>query len=457
MSKLRFMSTLTLGSLLAVIFLMASGNLRTTVAAPKYEDLAVLTNVLHLVQQHYVDGIEEGTLVEGALKGMLDTLDPHTSYLSPDLYREVQLDTRGEFEGLGIEITKRDGYVTVVAPIDGTPASRAGIRARDQIVAVCPDTTEESCQSTQEMNLIEAVKLMRGKRGTTILIKVRRQGWQQPKPFTLRRDSIKVSSVTMQMIAPGLPYVRMSQFQERTADDLKRVIDEAKEHGGPLKGLVLDLRDNPGGLLDQAVRVADRFIEDGMIVYSEGRGGGNRMEWHAKTEGTEPEYAVVVLVNGGSASASEIVAGSLQDHKRGLVIGTETFGKGSVQTIIPLENEGGLRLTTALYYLPTGRSIQEVRIQPDVVVEPYSEAEIKTLDEVEEKPTFGEEHLEGHIQTKKKSSPTDDRREAFERQLKIDRQLTRAIDLLKSWNIFSKLQPADVAQPAPAPSAPSAP
>lgn len=444
MSKLRYLSTLSLGSLLAVVFLMASGNLRPTLAAPKYEDLAVLTNVLHLVQQHYVDGIEENTLVEGALKGMLDTLDPHTSYLSPELFREVQLDTRGEFEGLGIEITKRDGYVTVVAPIDGTPASRAGIRARDQIVAVCPDTTEESCQSTQEMNLIEAVKLMRGKRGTTILIMVLREGWQQPKPFTLRRDSIKVSSVTMQMIAPGLPYVRMSQFQERTGDDLEEALDEAKEQGGPLKGLVLDLRDNPGGLLDQAVQVADLFIEDGMIVYSEGRGGGNRMEWHAKTEGTEPEYAIVVLVNGGSASASEIVAGSLQDHRRGLVIGTETFGKGSVQTIIPLENEGGLRLTTALYYLPTGRSIQEVRIQPDVVVEPYSEAEIEALDEAAEKPTFGEEHLAGHLETQKKkksAAPADERREAFERQLKVDRQLTRAVDLLKSWNIFSKLQP----------------
>lgn len=445
MSKFRFLSTLTLGSLLAVIFMIASGNLHTSIAAPKYEDLAVLTNVLHLVEQHYVDGVDESTLVEGALKGMLDTLDPHTSYLSPELFREVQLDTRGEFEGLGIEITKRDGYVTVVAPIDGTPAQRAGIRARDQIVAVCPDTTEESCESTQEMNLIEAVKLMRGKRGTTILIMVMREGWQQPKPFTLRRDSIKVSSVTMHMIAPGLAYVRMSQFQERTGEDLHDALEQAKQEGGPLKGLVLDLRDNPGGLLDQAVRVADLFIDDGMIVYSEGRGGGNRMEWHAKPEGTEPEYAVVLLVNGGSASASEIVAGSIQDHKRGLVIGTETFGKGSVQTIIPLENEGGLRLTTALYYLPTGRSIQEVRIQPDVVVEPFSEDEIKALDEAAEKSSFGEEHLAGHIETgaKKEEEPGDERERAFERQLRVDRQLTRGIDLLKSWNIFSKLQPTE--------------
>jgi carboxyl-terminal processing protease len=188
-----------------------------------------------------------------------------------------------------------------------------------------------------------------------------------------------------------------------------------------------------------------------MIVYSEGRGGGNRMEWHAKAEGTQPDYAIVVLVNGGSASASEIVAGSLQDHKRGLVIGTETFGKGSVQTIIPLENEGGLRLTTALYYLPTGRSIQEVRIQPDVVVERYSEAEVKALDETDSGRSFGEEDLEGHFSTReekpeaKAASAPSTKAEAFQRQLKVDRQLTRAIDLLKSWNIFSKLQPTETA------------
>ena len=454
MGKLRFLSTLTLGSILAVILLVASGNLRQTVAASNYEDLAVVTNVLHLVKQHYVEGIDDHTLVEGALKGMLDTLDPHTSYLAPELFREVQLDTRGEFEGLGIEITKRDGYVTVVSPIDGTPASRAGIRARDQIVAVCPETTEESCRSTQDMNLIQAVKLMRGKRGTTILIMVLREGWAAPKPFTLRRDSIKVSSVTLHPISPGLSYVRLSQFQERTIDDLEEALERAKQEGGPLKGLVLDLRDNPGGLLDQAVRVSDLFVDAGLIVYSEGRGGGNRMEWHAKAEGTQPSYAIVVLVNGGSASASEIVAGSLQDHKRGLVIGTETFGKGSVQTIIPLENEGGLRLTTALYYLPTGRSIQEVRIQPDVVVEPYTEAEIKALDETEPSGrSFGEEDLEGHFSTRAdkpepepETAPAPDAKaEVFDRQLRVDRQLTRAIDLLKSWNIFSKLQPEETA------------
>lgn len=445
MNKFRFFSTLSLGSLLAVTLLLVSGNLRSTMASPSYQDLAVLTNVLHLVQQHYVEGVDEADLVEGALTGMLDSLDPHTSYLSPDLYREMRLDTRGEFEGLGIEITKRDGYVTVVAPIDGTPASRAGILARDQIVAVCPDNDEDSCKSTQDMNLLEAVKLMRGKRGTTIMIMIMRAGWQVPQPFSIKRDKIEVSSVTMNEITPGLPYIRVSQFQERTGPDLAEALARATEKSGPLKGIIFDLRDNPGGLLEQAVRVADLFIAEGLIVYSEGRAGGNRMDWHAKKEGTQPEYPIVVLVNGGSASASEIVAGALQDHGRGLVLGSETFGKGSVQTIIPLDNNGGLRLTTALYYLPTGRSIQEVRIQPDVIVAPFTQAEIDSLLESEKKSqTLGEENLDGHLKVGEDNAAAnetvDARRAAFARQLMLDRQLVRAIDLLKSWNVFSKLQ-----------------
>jgi len=449
MSKLRILGTLGVGVVLALVLIIMGGSLRTSVASPSYQDLALLANVLHLVKQHYVTDVDEHQLVEGALKGMLDTLDPHTSYLAADLYREVQLDTKGEFEGLGIEITKRDGYVTVVAPIDGTPAQRAGIRARDQIVAVCPDTEDDTtCKSTQEMNLIEAVKMMRGPRGTKILVQVMRQGWPAPKPFVIKRDSIRVSSVSMQMIEPGFPYIRLSQFQERTASDLRAALEAAIDNE-PIEGLVLDLRDNPGGLLDQAVQVADLFVGDGLIVFSEGRGGGNRMEWNATHDRTQPEYPMVILVNGGSASASEIVAGALQDHKRALVLGGETFGKGSVQTIIPLDDGSGLRLTTALYYLPSGRSIQEVRIQPDVEVEPFSDAEIEALEEGgEQQRSFGEEDLEGHIVKDKESKPKketeasrlDAKREAFERQLQFDRQLTRAVDLLKSWNVFSNLQ-----------------
>ena len=442
MSKLRILGTLALGILLAFVFITAGGQMRQSVAGPQYQDLALLANVLHLVKQHYVKDVDDHELIEGALKGMLDTLDPHTSYLEADLFREVQLDTKGEFEGLGIEITKRDGFVTVVAPIDGTPAARAGIRARDQIVAVCPDIADEaSCKSTQDMNLIEAVKLMRGKRGTKVMVQIMRQGWTVPQPFVIQRASIRVSSVTSHLIQPGLPYIRLSQFQERTADDLVEALEKARKQA-PIEGLVLDLRDNPGGLLEQAVRVADVFVRDGLIVFSEGRDGGNRMEWSATSPETEPDYPMVVLVNGGSASASEIVAGALQDHNRALVLGKETFGKGSVQTIIPLDDGSGLRLTTALYYLPSGRSIQEVRIQPDVMVEAFTEAEAEALEKSEEdKKSFGEENLEGHLETGRQEAPTgaDARREAFDRQLQVDRQLTRAIDLLKSWNIFSTL------------------
>jgi carboxyl-terminal processing protease len=448
MRKLRWVATLALlaASLAAVAVSGGLLALRQSHAETRYEDLALLANVLHHVQEYYVTEVDERQLIEGALKGMLDTLDPHTSFLSADLYKDMQRDTKGEFEGLGIEITKKDGYVTVVAPIDGTPAATAGLQARDQIVAVCPDATELSCQSTQEMNLLEAVKLMRGQRGTKIMIQVLRDGWSAPRPFVIKRDAIKVSSVKLQMIEPNLPYVRVSQFQERTAQDLREVLDQAHRDTDEIKGLVLDLRDNPGGLLEQAVAVADTFLKTGPIVYSEGRGGSNRMEWHAKEEGTEPDYPMVVLVNGGSASASEIVAGALQDHSRALVLGQETFGKGSVQTIIPLDDGSGLRLTTALYYLPSGRSIQEVRIKPDVPVEPFSEAQVKAIDEAQAQHSFGEEDLEGHIQQKAKAKPAEaakvsaeDPAERVREGMRRDAQLTRAVDLLKSWTIFSNL------------------
>jgi carboxyl-terminal processing protease len=287
---------------------------------------------------------------------------------------------------------------------------------------------------------------MRGPRGSKVRVQIMRQGWGAPKPFVIKRASIRVSSVTLHMIEPGLPYVRLSQFQERTTRDLEDALKKATK-AGPVEGLVLDLRDNPGGLLDQAVQVADRFIADGLIVFSEGRDSGNRMEWSATRDGTQPEYPMVILVNGGSASASEIVSGALQDHHRALVLGTETFGKGSVQTIIPLDDGSGLRLTTALYYLPSGRSIQEVRVQPDVLVEPFTDAEIEAMEAEEEGgSSFGEENLEGHIvRDKPEPKPEaktdgDPKAEAWERQLELDRQLMRAVDLLKSWNIFSTLQ-----------------
>lgn len=440
MTKLRLLLTATLGALVALTLVSLTGQMNQSVASSKYADIDRLANVMALIEQHYVEEVDTHELLEGAIEGMLGTLDPHTSYMSPDLFKEMQLDTRGEFEGLGIEITKqRDGYVTIVAPIDGTPAAAAELRARDQIVAVCPQIEdEESCELTQELSLLEAVKLMRGKRGSTVMLKVLRQDWSEPKDFVIQRGRIEVSSVRMQMIEPGLPYIRLSQFQERTAEDLQDALEEATNQG-TLQGLVLDLRNNPGGLLDQAVKVADVFLKEGMIVYSEGRGGGSRMEWSASASNTQPEYPIFVLVNEGSASASEIVAGALQDHRRGVVLGEETFGKGSVQTIIPLEDESGLRLTTALYYLPTGRSIQEVRIQPDVKIGIYTTEEVEALESDEESERFGEEDLSGHIKNKGDDQTADAKREEFERRLKIDKQLKEAIHLLKTHRILSDL------------------
>lgn len=443
MSKLRLVGIAALALGFGFFLIGGAGFLRPSFAGPNYRDLDLLPTVLHLVKTHYVDEVDERKLVEGAVKGMLDVLDPHTSYLPPDLYTEVQRDTKGEFEGLGIEITKRNGFVTVVAPIDGTPAQQAGIRARDQIVGVCPDATEESCESTRDMNLLEAVKLMRGPRGTKIMIQVAREGWETPRPFVLKRASIRLKSVTWHIVDGDIPYIRLSQFQERTASEMREALDEAGSQQAHFRGLVLDLRDNPGGLLEQAVRVADLFLDDGLIVFSEGRGGGNRMEWHAKSEGTQPEYPMVVLVNGGSASASEIVAGALQDHGRAVVLGKETFGKGSVQTIIPLDDGSGLRLTTALYYLPSGRTIQEKRIQPDIWEDPYTESELTSLREASQGKTFGEEDLEGHFEaeaTEAEMEPILSKEREFQQRVPFDRQLNRAVDLLKSWTVFSKLQ-----------------
>jgi carboxyl-terminal processing protease len=436
MSKLRTFATLAFALAVALMLWGNFGNLRSF-ARPNYADLALLSNVLHLVDQHYVDEVDDRQLIEGALKGMLDVLDPHTTYLAPDLYREVQLDTKGEFEGLGIEITKGEsGFVTVVSPIDGTPAMRAGIRSRDEIVAVCPELTDESCMSTKDMSLLEAVKHMRGPRGSQILIQVMREGMQTPTPYVIVREAIKVPSVTVRKLDSGITYARISQFQERTAEDLR----ERLKDSGEIQGLVLDLRDNPGGLLDQSVKMADLFLEDGLIVFSEGRAGVNRMEWSANAADTQANYPMVVLVNGGSASASEIVAGALQDHKRALVLGSETFGKGSVQTIIPLDDGSGLRLTTAFYYLPSGRSIQEVRIQPDVKIEPFTQAELTAMEEEQQGRTFGEEHLQGHLTTSR-ARPSEEQAELDRKERDLrDRQLQHAVDLLKSWNIFSTLR-----------------
>src|SRR3990172_6574458 len=312
-----------------------------------YESLKVFTDAISIIQKNYVEKINSKDLVHGAMKGMLEGLDPHSSFMSPDTFKEMQVETKGEFGGLGIEITMKEGMLMVVSPIEDRPAFKAGLKSGDIIIKIDGKTTKD-------ITLMDAVKMMRGPKGTSVTITIARESFPEPKDFTITRDIIAVKSVKTKTLEHGYGYVRIAQFQEKTDSDLDKVLDKMEKENGGLKGLVLDLRNNPGGLLDQAVKVSDDFLESGLIVYTDGRIEGQKMTFSAKKEGTRPNYPIVVLVNSGIASASEIVAGALQEHERALVLGTQTFGKGSVQTICPLEDGSALRLTTARYYTPSG-------------------------------------------------------------------------------------------------------
>src|SRR5262245_5196959 len=420
-----------------------------SVAAPRYEDLSLFSSVLELVRNNYVEEIDEGRLLRGALRGMLDELDPHSSFLDADAYHEMQVDTKGEFHGIGIEITKRrDGFLEVVAPIEGTPASRAGVRARDQITAICPTTRPkdwtENCRSTKGMSLFDAVNLMRGTRGSKITIEILRDSFEHPQPFEITRDVVKVVSVSGRTLEPGYGYVRIRAFQEHTIDDLQRTLAQLHQESGgqPLRGLVLDLRDDPGGLLDQAVKVADEWLSDGLVVYTKGRDESQIHEFRAHADGTEPSYPIVVIVNEGTASASEIVAGALQDHSRALVVGVQSFGKGSVQTVYPLEAGNGLRLTTALYYTPGGRSIQEVGITPDIIVRAPEREPLVEGEEGEAPRRVREKDLERHF-TQEDAAPQESIElgpsATAEAGYGDDVQLGRAVEVLKSQTYFEQL------------------
>jgi len=456
--RIRFLLTFLAGIVAAA--LVATGSSVGSSAANRYEDLSLFTNVLTLVRRNYVEPVDEGKLVRGAVRGMLAELDPHSSFMDADAYTEMQVDTKGEFHGLGIEISKtRDGYVEVVSPIEGTPADHAGIKARDQIVAICPtelpEDWEEDCRNTKSMTLFEAVNLMRGRKGTEITIDVYRKSFDRPQSFTIVRDVVKVVSVSGRMLEPGYAYLRIRAFQERTATDLERVIEQLRtegDGGATFDGLVIDLRDNPGGLLNQAVRVADTWLADGLVVYTKGRVDGQRQEFRADAPGTEPSYPITVLVNEGSASASEIVAGALQDQHRALVVGKKSFGKGSVQTVYPLEGGNGLRLTTALYYTPGGRSIQEVGIVPDIVIDAVPPEEVAHAGMGRKR--VREADLEGHFrheatvprepEGEDSGAPPESEGEDSEPQAdaedETDVQLARALEVLKSWTYFERLK-----------------
>ena len=400
-----------------------------------YENLQIFSDVLDIVKENYVQEVESKELVEGAISGMLRTLDPHSSYLDPDAYKELQVETKGSFGGIGIEITVRDGVLTVVSPLEGTPAYELGIQAGDQILRVDGETTKE-------MTLMEAVKKMRGPKGTNVVLTIMRGEFTKPQDFVITRATIAIRSVRSNTLEPGYGYIRLSQFQSSTARDLRKEIAKLEKENKSLKGLILDLRNNPGGLLDQAVKVSDEFLNEGLIVYTGGRLKSQDMRFEAHMNTKPHAYPIVVLVNEGSASAAEIVAGALQDHKRAVVVGVKTFGKGSVQTVMPLRNGAALRLTTALYYTPSGRSIQAKGIEPDIVVERVLPGRIEG-DRHGSKAIREEDlknHMDGGEEEVSDTKPDSDQRSTIKEELARDNQLTRALDVLKSWEILSQMK-----------------
>lgn len=429
----RFRKSLILLLLLCGFALVQSGMLRTAEATDdSYRNLELFTDVLAIIQKSYVEEVDVNALIYGGIRGMLETLDPHSSFLSPEMYQEMKVDTHGEFGGLGIEIVIRDGKLTVVAPIEGTPAAEAGIEAGDLIQRI-------DGEPVKELELMQAVRKLRGAKGTDVTLTIWREGFEKPRQFTMTRDIIQINSVKGRMLEPGYGYLRISQFQEKTGTDLReKIADLRSDETGPFKGLILDLRNNPGGLLNQAVSVSDLFISDGMIVYTEGREPGSQMRFKATANGTEPEYPLVVLINGGSASASEIVAGALSDHGRAVILGEASFGKGSVQTIVPLSDNSGLRLTTARYFTPNGLSIQAKGIIPDIVVSGAKLSKEGSFNH------FRERDLENHIERSDvRDEAVAEQNEELSDADRTDLQLMRALDLLKGLEIMKeKTMPA---------------
>ena len=328
-----------------------------------YEGLSNFTRVLDLIERNYVDNVDSEKLAISAIEGMLKTLDPYSAYLTPERYKELEIGTSGEFGGVGIEISGESDLLTVITPIEGSPAAKAGIKPGDLIIAI-------DGKSTQGLSVDEAVKSLRGPKGSTVKITIQSQGDKNPREVVLVRDIIYVKSVNSKLIDGRIGYIKLSQFQEKTSEELVKAIEALEsENKSQLNGLILDLRNNPGGLLTQAVDVADEFIDEGLIVSVKGRVEDQSTEYYATKKDNTPGYPIVVLVNKGSASASEVVAEALQDKKRAIILGTKTFGKGSVQSIIKLEDGSGLKLTTAKFYAPSGRSINQVGVIPDVIVE----------------------------------------------------------------------------------------
>ncbi len=391
------------------------------------EELRTFSDVFGRIKNDYVEDVEDSEMLNNAIRGMLSGLDPHSSYLDQEQFKELQVGTSGEFGGLGIEVGMEDGFVKVIAPIDDTPAQRAGIEAGDLIIRL-DDTPVKG------LTLNEAVKIMRGKPGTVLRLTVVREGVDQPLKIDIKRDIIKVKSVKSRMLEDGFGYVRISQFQSKTAENMVDAIEKLKKDSdGALKGMVLDLRNNPGGVLNGAVAVSDAFLKKGLIVYTEGRVSDSKLRFNATPDDILDTAPIVILVNQGSASASEIVSGALQDHHRAIVVGTPTFGKGSVQTILPLSNGTAVKLTTARYYTPSGRSIQAEGIKPDIELDQVRVSAVeRSIDPIKEADLS--RHLSNGKDKKSKKS-AEEGEEAEESLAETDYELYEALNLLKGLAI----------------------
>jgi carboxyl-terminal processing protease len=437
-SKTRFVFNIVFVSFFIVGALFLNGNGEGVNADTReaYKNIEIFTEVLREIEKNYVEPEDPQKLIYGAIKGMIQNLDPHSSFMTKEEHRELMMETRGSFMGIGIEITIRDSILTVVSPIEGTPAYIAGVKAGDKIVRI-----EE--KSTKDMTMMEAVKMIRGPKGTKVNLTIIRNETEKPLEFSITRDVIPLRSVRHHLLTPDIGYIRISNFQSKTNKDLSSAL-EALEKNRKLRGLILDLRNNPGGLLTQAIKVSDIFLDEGVIVSTKGRNTLQDIEATAHKNKKSISYPIIILVNSGSASAAEIVAGALQDNKRALILGTRTFGKGSVQTILPLSDGSGLRLTTARYYTPSGKSIQSSGITPDIELSfvPPDQKEDK-----EKRRFLREEDLEGHMPVKNgdDKETTEEAEEIQKDQLvkdliKNDNQIRHALQLLQTWTIFSHVK-----------------
>jgi len=433
---------------LVVGVLLGKGWERTGHATETYEELKTFSEVLTQVQKSYVDETKVKDLVQGAIRGMLSTLDPHSAYMTADMYKEMQVETKGEFGGVGIQIGVKENRLAVIAPIEGTPAYRAGVKSGDFITKVNDETTKD-------LTLMDAVQKMRGPKGSKVNLTIQREGTPDPLQFTLIRDTIKIESVKSKVL-DNIGYVRLTQFQESTGRDLSKVLKQFKEQ--KLQSTILDLRNNPGGLLTASVEVSEQFLPGGkLVVYTKGR-ESKKDEWISKGKDQMDDSPMIVLINEGSASASEIVAGALQDYGRAVIVGTTSFGKGSVQTILPLGDGSGLRLTTAKYYTPKGRSIQSTGITPDIVVKAQPPTIVAKAGETKSGEKDGEQKQakpavvpgkdqpaqagKGQEESTQKNGTVPQPPSADvsgEPSLEQDVQLQKAVEMLKTWKIFKEL------------------